>query len=75
MATIDTEYPGFESVIKNRLLTLSWRDGLKVQKDQLAFGQIGKKSPAHKVAYQVYKGLDKPDRVISAADVLAEFGE
>ena len=75
LATIDTEYPGYEPVIKNRVLTLGWRDGLKIQKDRLAFRQIGKKSPAHKVAYRVYKGFEKPGRVISAADILAEFGE
>lgn len=33
-------------------------------------GRVGKKSPSHQLAYGVYAGKRKPDRVLTAADVL-----
>jgi len=75
LAIIDPEYPGFEPVIKNRILTLCLRQGVKVYKDHLTFQLVGKKSPAHDLAIKVFKGKALPDQEISAEEVLAEFGE
>jgi hypothetical protein len=72
-AIMEPEYPGFEPVIKKRGLALSRRDEIRVEKDQLAFVRVGKKSPAHKLTYRVYRGIDKPNRVDSASDVPLEF--
>ena len=73
MVVIDTEYTGYEAVIKNRVLTLCRRQGIKVYADQIMFQQVGKKSPAHKAAITVFRGQVRPDREIKAEDVLAEF--
>lgn len=72
---IDKEYPGHEAVIKNRILTLCRRRGIVIHKDQIVFANIGKKSPAHKLAWKAYNRLVDPDQVLSAHDVLTEFGE
>ena len=70
---IDLEYPGHDAVIKNRVLTLCRNAGIEVEKDQITIGQVGKKSPAHKLAYSVYLKKRKPDQVITAEDVLLLF--
>jgi hypothetical protein len=73
LVTIDQEFPGHEPLIKDRVMTLCRRQGIEVQKEQLTFREIGKKSPAHKLAWQVYNKLVKPGQTVSAEDVLAEF--
>ncbi len=70
---IDLEYPGHDAVIKNRVLTLCRNAGIEVKADQVTIGQVGKKSPAHKLAYSVYLRKRKPDRVITAREVLLFF--
>lgn len=50
---IDTEYTGYEAVIKNRVLTLCRRQGMKVFADQITFQQVEKKSLAHIAAIAV----------------------
>lgn len=71
LVTIDQEYPGREGDIKAMLLRLIWADGKEFEREQIAFHHIGKKSAAHFKAYGVYKGLQKPDRVLTAEDILA----
>ena len=70
---IDSEYPGYEAVIKNRVMSLCHNEGIEVNKDQIAFGQVGKKSPAHALAYSVYTNKIRPDRRISGQDILQVF--
>jgi len=70
LVTIDLEYPGHDALIKNRVMTLLRNAGLRVHREQFAIGQVGKKSPAHDLAYGVYAKKTEPDRVITAADVL-----
>lgn len=70
LVTIDLEYPGHDALIKNRVMTLLRNAGLRVGKDQLTIGQVGKKSPAHDLAYRVYAKKKQSDREITAADVL-----
>ena len=72
---IDREYTGHEALIKDRVMALCGRRGVSVNRDQVVFDWVGKKSPAHKLAYRAYKGVMKPDRLISASEVLAELGE
>lgn len=62
---IDTEYPGHEMVIRNQILELSSKVSLLIKKDQISFTQIGKKSPAHAVAYTAYT-TQKADMKLSA---------
>jgi len=73
VVTIDTEYPGHEGVIKNRILTLCRNDGLRVFPDQIDFQQVGKKSPSHDLAWGVYTSRLKPDLVLTADKVLTVF--
>jgi len=68
---IDKEYPGNEPVIKQILLQLFDKANLK--KPKIDFEFIGKKSPAHKIAIQTYRGERKPDIIIKAEDVLNLF--
>ena len=75
LVTVDPEYPGHERDIKDWVLTLCRRRGLKVFADQVTFRRVGKKSPAHYLAYGVFKGRRKPDRMITTQDILAELGQ
>lgn len=68
---IDKEYPGHEPLIKDLILQLFRKDNLLPPKIDFAF--IGKDSPAHKIALEVYRGLKKPDKKISAKDILKLF--
>ena len=73
VVVIDTEFPGYEPVIKERLLNLFLREGKSVQKEQIIFRQIGKKSPAHKLAWRVFNKMIRPSKAFSSGDVLAEI--
>jgi hypothetical protein len=70
---IDPEYPGYDGMIKNRVMSLLEQAGKPVEKHQLIFKRVGKKSPAHKAAYAVFKGLRSADRVITARELLETF--
>lgn len=75
LAVIDEEFTGHEPLIKDRIMTLCRSQGIVVYKDQIAFKQVTKKSPSHKLAWRVYNSLIKPDLTLTAEDVLREFGE
>jgi hypothetical protein len=70
---IDSEYPGYEAVIKNRVMSLCHNEGIHVDKDRISFGQVGKKSAAHMLAYSIYRGNMRPDRTILPEDILRVF--
>lgn len=72
--TIDLEYTGHDGVIKNRLIYHCHQAGIPVYKEQITFASVTKKSPSHKLAWRVFKGIDSPNLVISAHDVLDLFG-
>ncbi len=61
---IDIEYPGYETSI----ISLLQRHSPKLT---VYFSLIGKKSPAHFVAYGVHKGRLKPDRSAGFGEILA----
>ena len=73
MVRIDVEYPGYDRAIKEHLLNLFRRGGCYVSSDKIAFGLVGKTSPAHHKALSVYRGHEEPDRIISAREILREF--
>jgi hypothetical protein len=67
---IDTEYTGREGDIKGMILRMAKRDNLELHPDQIQFGQIGKKSSAHNVAIEVFRGKKAPDKVLTVKDIL-----
>jgi hypothetical protein len=75
LVVVDPEYPGYEADIKDWVLTLCRRNVVPVLRDQIMFRQVGKKSPAHELAYQTYKGKLQPDRIITAEEVLRLTGK
>ncbi len=62
---IDEEYKGHEAEIKHYLLQIIRKNHKDFLKDNIVFKQIGKKSNAHILAYQVNQKKVKPDFVIS----------
>jgi len=73
LATIDTEYTGHESGIKAMLLYWLRQDRPDISPDDIAFGQVGKKSAAHKKALAVHRGNVKADRTLKADDLLRQI--
>lgn len=70
---IDMEYPGLEAVIKQRLYNLFRRAGIRLNPNQIAFGFIGKKSAAHRIALATFQRKQLPDLILAVEDVLSEF--
>ena len=52
---IDREYLGYEKLIKNFLLEIAQKKGLKLNKENIKFHLIGKKSRAHAKAFSAFK--------------------
>lgn len=70
---IDVEYPGRSTFIKQHLYNLFRRTGVHVKSDQISFGFIGKKSPAHHLSLRVYRRQEAAQRTITLEEILAEF--
>ncbi len=70
LVMIDTEYIGREGDIKGMLLRMARRDNLKLGPDQIRFGQIGRKSPAHTKGIEVFRGKKTPDKVLTVNEML-----
>jgi len=68
--TIDLEYTGWEGEIKRHVLRQLRARGHIVNEDQIVFRQIGKKSPAHALAWRTLKGYRIPERRVAAAELL-----
>lgn len=68
--TIDTEYPGWEHLIKDYLLREIRRVRPHFDSRSIAFAPVGKKSPAHALAYRVYRRQQTPNRIVSANEIL-----
>lgn len=71
--TIDIEYRGYESQIKEHLLNLLRRARKRVESYQIHFDRITKKSPAHKVAIQTFRGQRNPDHIVTREELLREL--
>lgn len=65
---IDKEYPGHEPVIKDVLLRVFKLANSKIP--DISFGEIKKKSPAHKVALEVFRGKRDADIIVGAKQVI-----
>lgn len=69
LIVIDKEYEGREADIKKHLLRLIWKDYPNFDKKLIRFSNIGKKSNAHRVAYQTFIGKLAPNRILNKSEV------
>ena len=67
---IDTEYPGWDHLIKDFLLREIRRFRPHFDAKSISFMQIGKKSNAHLLSYSVHKKRQLPTIVVTAGDIL-----
>lgn len=67
---IDTEYSGREADIRGMLLLLIRRTDPLYSADRIMFRQVGKKSPAHSLAWEIFRGKRQPDHVVTESELL-----
>lgn len=65
---IDKEYPGKESLIKLHILEYD-KTG-KILPENIGFGLVGKKSSAHHLAYNTFKKIKKPSKIVKAQELM-----
>ena len=65
---IDKEYPGHEDLIRNYLYHLFAKH--KIPSPEIQFVFVTKKSKAHKVAIDAYRGKRKADITVKANEVI-----
>jgi len=70
MLTIDREFPGWEPEIRGLLLGHIRSRYARFPTEGIAFGEIGKASRAHVVAWQTYRGQRTAERIITARQLL-----
>ena len=70
MLTIDREFPGWEPEIRGLLLGHIRSRYARFPTESIAFGEIGKASRAHVVAWQTYRGQRTAERIITARQLL-----
>lgn len=66
---IDIEYEGRGEDIKRSLLRCIWKSYPNFDKKLIKFSSIGKRSKAHKVAYQTFIGKLAPNKIIMKNEV------
>lgn len=66
---IDVEYEKREIDIKKHLLNLVWKDYPNFDKALIRFSRIGKKSSAHRLAYQTFIGKLAPNKILTKEEV------
>ena len=71
--TIDLEYPGHESKIKEHLINLFLRAEIRGTRAKIHFDRIGKNSNAHKLALGAFTGESEPNKTIQLDEILREF--
>lgn len=69
LVTICCEYKGKENLIKSFLLDYFRIDYPSIDSKFIRFGIIGKKSNAHAVAIDVYRGNRKSNKTLSLEDI------
>jgi len=67
---IDREYPGYEPVLKNLIVDYGKKLGLMLNFEDISIQEIGKKSEAHWLAYDVFTKKKKAGRVIQLRELL-----
>jgi len=67
---IDTEYIGRESDIKGMLLELIRCIEPDYPAERITFRRIGKRSPAHNLAWETYRGKRRPDHMVTEVEFL-----
>src|SRR3989338_7764287 len=67
---IDVEYKGKENLIKSILLGLIRKSSKSFDSRIIHFGSITKKSNAHAVAIDVFRGHRKPNKIVSPDEVI-----
>ncbi len=66
-------WEGRDAQIKQHLLHLLRRNGYVVRSEQISFGLIGKKSPAHELAIAVFRKEIQPNLILTVEDLLEGF--
>lgn len=51
----DQEYIGLENEVKLRLIKMAKKHGVKFDKEKISFKRVGKKSPAHILAIDIFR--------------------
>lgn len=57
----DQEYIGLENEIKLRLIKIAKKHGVKLDKEKISFTRVGKKSPAHILAIDIFRKKRETD--------------
>ncbi len=73
LLSIDPEYQGYEAEIKNTVMILCRKIGIKVRKKQINFIRLQKNSLAKYMASRIYKGVSALDAIISADEIIREI--
>lgn len=60
---IDTEYPGREALIKGILIELARHRGYSLNKYEIGFKSVGRKSKVHKLAIETFRKKRKPTKL------------
>ena len=68
--TIDTEYEGKEGEIKDLLLRFIFKWVPDFPQNGITFHRVGKQSGAHILAWETHKRRRKPDKRITAEELL-----
>ncbi|MBI2559296.1 hypothetical protein HYW20_08295 [Candidatus Woesearchaeota archaeon] len=69
LIVIDDEYEKRGVDIKKHLLRLIWKDYPNFDKELIRFSRIGKKSNAHRLAYQTFVGKLAPNKILSKNEI------
>ena len=67
--TIDIEYVGWEGEIKRHVLQRLYDRGRDLMPDQIVFRSIGKKSPAHELAWRTFNRYQPPDKRVTFSEI------
>ena len=71
LIVIDQEYEGHERDIRGMLLRHLRSAGMEVPAERIAFGQVGKHSGAHRLAWAVHRGKYAPDYTVTLDEFLS----
>ena len=67
---IDTEYTGHEVIIRERLLYLIRLSNPDYTGEEIVFDQVGKRSPAHDLAWGITRGEHRAQHVVTEQELM-----